>query len=681
MFIEIEKQEGMTPITIDTWIKKVREDGFTPDEAMQVLKWSNFYGNIKQIVKEINKLKTVEERLAFKEFVLSAVDGRKTSPEAFEGLFKLALEGGYAKELLETYSKEKIYDENDVNVRVFIEGITNKDRYGCGLLNNYDLSKYDIFVGNTIEANPEAFTSPTKVVYHYVNYPKKCIFKSSRMVKFNSYIDYSMIENLRFENVYSVDFSGVKKMPKCIDVSDCYEVDFRGVDLRPYKDLKFRKGAFVEFSGGTQFPEVLDLSMLDEVDLKGCNLSGVKEIKFKKGASVNLSQATNLPENIDFSGLKEIDLSSCDLGNVKDVHFMEGAIVDLTYAKNIKKDTDISKLSEVRLQGCDVAISDDFSSMDVVDLSDRDLSDWDNMKFKEGVKVILNRVKNFPKKLDLSKVIVSNMYECDFSGVEEINFGLSKNVFLQGAKNLPEVLDFSSCESVNLSGCDLSKVKEIKLKNCKKLELDRTILPEVLDLSDVYPYGDRICFNGCNFSHVKEIKFKNQEKVYFSRCVNFPEEFDLSQLSDCCFYDVDLSKSKHLKFKEDAGVKFEWTPYGSNGVPEVLDVSSLNKVEVLIKNRDVTLKEIKFKEGAAVVLNLNCNIDVLDVSMCSEVLLDNIDYNKIGKIIFKDREQRDVIFKANKTRDYAKNIVKKKSEFVVGRLEKMLGRFSGGMGS
>ncbi len=674
MFVKIEKEEGITPITIDVWIKKVREDGFSPDEAMQVLKWSNFYGNIKQVVKEINKLETAEERLAFKDFVLSAVDGRKTTPEAFEGLFKLAMEGGYAKELLTAYSKDKIYDENDVNVSVFISGVTDKDRHDNCVVNSIDLSKYDVFIGKTISGRSEAFSSLTKEKYSYYNYPKKCVFRDSREVCFNSYSDYSMIESLSFENIYSVSFSGVNKMPKRIDVSDCDNVDFCGVDLSSYKDLKFKDGAIVKFSKGTKFPEVLDLSALDEVDLKWLDFRDVKEIKFKKGAKVNLSGATNLPANIDFSGLKKVDLSNCDLGNVKDVRFMDGAIVNLTKAKNVSSDVDISKLSEVMMNGCSIAIKDDFSAMDVVDLSGRDLSNWDNMKFKEGAKVILKGAKNFPKKLDLSKVIVDDMRECDFSGVEEIKFSPCKNVLLNCAINLPEVLDFSQCESVSLSYCDLSKVKEIKFKNCKELDLDGVILPEKLDLSEVKQYNRKLVFTSCDFSHVKEIKFKEHATALFRDC-KFTEELDLSQLVDCAFYDSDLSKSKHIKFNEKARVDFSWS-CRYDGIPEVLDVSELNNVSITINSADVALKQIKFKEGAIVKLDLSCSLDNLDLSKCGDGSQLQCNYNRINKITFKDRAQRDKFLMEK--REWEITVIKKKSKFLVGRFEEMFSRFGGG---
>ena len=108
MFVEMTKEEGITPISIDTWIKKEREDGFTPDEAMQVLKWSNFYGNIKAVVKEIRVYNDVRVYRMFEDFIISAVDGRETSNDTLKMLRDLAVECGIEEEFdkaLEVFDK------------------------------------------------------------------------------------------------------------------------------------------------------------------------------------------------------------------------------------------------------------------------------------------------------------------------------------------------------------------------------------------------------------------------------------------------------------------------------------------------------------------------------------------------------------------------------------------------
>ncbi len=650
MFVEIEKEEKKEDVSVfalDAWINEARKDGFSLDEAMSILKKTNHYGIIKKVIKEINRCKTKEERLAFKEFVLSAVDGRKTTPDAFEGLFKLAQEGGYAREFLDVFTKEKIYEEKDENVKAFIAGVTKIKNYS-----SVDLSEYDIFIGKSDKDEFRAFVLDKRTgdcgSRYYINYPKRCVFRNCEEVKFSSRDDYSMIEKLALEGVKSVSFNGVKKMPKWIDVSTCKEVDFCGCDLSGLSGLKFMDGAKVIFSRGTKFPKVLDLSNIDEVDLSNCVFSGVEEIKFKEGAKVKFNRAENLPTNIDFTLFSEVSLDGCNLKDFSDVQFRDGAKVNLSYVKNAPKGINLSKLSSVDLKGSDVDTGVDFSSLDEVDLSGQDLSNWDNMIFKEGAKVNLRGAKNFPKVLDLSKIIVEDMRGCDFVGVEEIKFGKSSTILLEEAINLPEVLDFSEAVKVKLNYCNLSKVKDIKFKQGADICFDYTILPEKLDLSMVTvsnKYDHLYNFRESNFKYVKEIKFREGEKAKFYYVREFPKEIDLSALEKIDFYDVDWSNTEKIKYHENANVLMQWGRGYSSGLPETLDLSEISKVELSMDITDNCPKQIKFKEGGDVELYLSIYPEVLDFSRCGKVNLHERNVENIHRIIFRDRAQRDIAFK------------------------------------
>ena len=115
MFVEIEKEEGLSGMAIDAWINNAQKDGFTLADAMDVLKKANYYGIIKKVGRLIKGLKTPEERLEFKEFVISAVWGRDTSPDTFNLLYNLALEGGYDGEFLEAFTRPKVYKLRKIN--------------------------------------------------------------------------------------------------------------------------------------------------------------------------------------------------------------------------------------------------------------------------------------------------------------------------------------------------------------------------------------------------------------------------------------------------------------------------------------------------------------------------------------------------------------------------------------
>ena len=110
-FLIDSKQE--TPITIDTFIKKMRQTGLTLNKALHILSLTNHYSNIKQVVKEINKLPLLKDRIKFKPFVLRAIAGRETSPNVYASLKQLATEGGYLEEFEKSDAKRKLYSPTD----------------------------------------------------------------------------------------------------------------------------------------------------------------------------------------------------------------------------------------------------------------------------------------------------------------------------------------------------------------------------------------------------------------------------------------------------------------------------------------------------------------------------------------------------------------------------------------
>ena len=104
MFVEIIKEEGKPPIVVDRWIKKVRDDGFTPDEAMQVLKWSNFYGNIQTILKDFQLFDY------FADIVESSVVGvRKPDPAIYQlGVDAMAYTAEQVLVVGDSFSKDMV---------------------------------------------------------------------------------------------------------------------------------------------------------------------------------------------------------------------------------------------------------------------------------------------------------------------------------------------------------------------------------------------------------------------------------------------------------------------------------------------------------------------------------------------------------------------------------------------
>ena len=118
-FVFIENN-GDSICKTDYWIKKTRNESkdekITPDFAMQVLTKTNHSGHIKTILYNIGeKCASIKDRLEYKEFVLSAVDGREQTKEIKEYLRDLAVEAEYVKEFDEADGRDKFYGTKEIN--------------------------------------------------------------------------------------------------------------------------------------------------------------------------------------------------------------------------------------------------------------------------------------------------------------------------------------------------------------------------------------------------------------------------------------------------------------------------------------------------------------------------------------------------------------------------------------
>ena len=99
-------------LELDTWIKKTRnnskDEKITPKFALEILSKTNHSGHIKTILFNIGeKCASIKERLEYKEFVLSAVEGRSHTKTVADYLKELAEEGGYLEEFKTADAKEK----------------------------------------------------------------------------------------------------------------------------------------------------------------------------------------------------------------------------------------------------------------------------------------------------------------------------------------------------------------------------------------------------------------------------------------------------------------------------------------------------------------------------------------------------------------------------------------------
>ena len=454
MFVLI-KNKDKSAIYLDGVIKKARGSGeITPEFAMDILSKTNHRTNIKTLVKAVkDKCTTKEELLPYREFILSCVDGREVSGEAFDNLREMVKLCECEEEFDKANGKQKFYGEFDCNNTIIVR--TEKD--------------VQALEGDNLK-----------------------VYFDADMVCLNTWIS-RKITALRFKEgaeVYS--YCGCY-LPENIDFSMCDEVYLRNFNLAKLNEYKFKEGGKVCFEGSRDFPEDVDLSQCADVSLKWCDLRNVKTLKFRDGAKVCLSQEKRpsgyeddfdefkgkipdeiayipvvkyLPENLDVSMCDEVDLSGCDLSKFSGLKFKDGAKVCLDSAV-LPRDLDVSMCDEVDLSSCN-------------------LRGIKELKLKEGAKCDLACAKNLPAVLNLSMCDEVWLWYANLRGVRKIKFKEGAKVCLSYAKHLPIDLDVSMCDKVDFKGCDFGAVLRVRFKD---KEQKKIFLCGVENFSAMSVYG------------------------------------------------------------------------------------------------------------------------------------------------------------------------------------------------
>ncbi len=390
MFVEITKKDNNSPIGMDALFKKQREEGITPEFAMEVLESTNHYGNIKKVAKYILSLETVEERLAYKDFVISAVDGRETTPDGFDMLYMLARDGGYNKEFFEAYNNPKQYDINYCNLMT--QTIICKSEHDDlpQDVREFDRVVLDYSVYTSGRANPSIEFAC-----------KECCFKNISNIRVSQHAKgYIGAEKFRFSNIGSVEHH-IGEGTKFVEYTDCGFVKFdvynnnrhnaedseivgKNVD----KILMLHNGFWQERNIKCNFENVSELELCD-FDLSLTDLNSFKGLK-----NISFRYCSDFPKKLDFSSLDSVSMlckSNSRFECVEEIKFKEGAKFCMepyifddggTDKIEIPPHIDFSKCSEVTLSGS--------------------LAQYDTLSFGEGAKVNFVWVEKFPKVLDVS---------------------------------------------------------------------------------------------------------------------------------------------------------------------------------------------------------------------------------------------------------------------------------------
>lgn len=416
MFVEITNI-GISPIRVDGEIKKRRNNlgMFAPDIAMYALSCSNHYANMNVVIGNI-KRRPENEWQFYKEFVLSAVCGRKHRNSVFEDLRNFAKIGGYEEEFEIEDDKPKVYFDDECGIKVitsyerFCEALENEEKnIYARLLSDNDVLLEDLNGVKEISLYNSfslAFSGSRCVLPEVIRLHQKkstlefmdCDMSNVEKLEYESQsyigvfsidnvsnkLDFSKVSEFRasksdFADFEILDLSGAKKvemaqvsgLPKIIDVSNADCVIIGSSSLKGVEEIRLKDGVDLRFGLGTtkyltsvpvistkDFPENLDVSKCSHINFSFCDVSKIKKLEFRKGATVNLTGTKGLPEVLDLSMCEMCYMFGAELSKVKNIIFKNQAQHDMfmkrkNYAGTITYVEDVN-LNKALMRGRDV---------------------------------------------------------------------------------------------------------------------------------------------------------------------------------------------------------------------------------------------------------------------------------------------------------------------------------------
>ena len=270
MFVAINNVD-MNINDVEKWIKGTRDasvdETITPEFAMEILSKTNHLGHIKKVLRNIYKNCTTPEKMApYKEFILSCVDGREMSGEAYQTLQEMAKLCGCEEDLVEVNKNTKYYGVRDCE--------------------------------NIATASSKEELEQLKGANLYVLF----ICKKSSPCELG-HVNYKNIKRIRFSKGSQIKLCGGENFPEIIDASECEEFQMKRCRLNGVKELK--GGGFTNFYDVKGIGERLDLSQATKVWIEHCPMSNVSELKFAKATEVRVGGWRH-------HGPKKIDFSQCD---------------------------------------------------------------------------------------------------------------------------------------------------------------------------------------------------------------------------------------------------------------------------------------------------------------------------------------------------------------------------------
>lgn len=358
MFVEIVEQKS--GIELEIWLKKERNNNggkLSPEIAMQTLNYTNDYAIMKFIIKEINRFSD-DEKLVFKDFVLSALDKREHSPNNLKDLRKIAVDGGYGDEFDKKLEENKNLTLYPCKKLLIIKpGSQHISRmYGMMAEEDYDvlvgdLSQYDAVIVSYPENDDKMYFKKRQFIIagKGVKLPKKFVFQKVEDVRFTS-VDMENVRGIICDNVLGI--SNVTNLSSDIVINVGKNLYLNDRDLSDFHNIKINKGSSVWFYDLTGFPEGMDLSVCEKVNLQYCDLSKLPKQNFDDVEELKITNSV-LPSWLKAFKCKKLSLNNCDLKELDEIEFNQVGDATIEKCYNLPEVMDFREIGKLSFEDND----------------------------------------------------------------------------------------------------------------------------------------------------------------------------------------------------------------------------------------------------------------------------------------------------------------------------------------
>ena len=380
MHVKIDNQD-MDALKVEEWINRTRNANggvISPEFAMEILGKTNHFAHIKKVLKNIkkacldeNKELVADKVLAYKEFILSCVDGREHEGLALKGLQELADACGIREEFDKINGRKKTYNKDCCEIYDVYSIDELREAIKQNKVVNAYLSGDKIELLNLDMRNVNALRVSEGTTALYLafcdNLPRIIDAPSCETILFN-YSDMSRVEEFSYSHRLKVlNFTYAKNFPSCLDFSGCRaRIVFKGNEFSNIEKMVFGAYSDVDMSNCTVLPREICIGPGSKFMFNDCNMSCVNQLSVNANVNMSIFSCSDLPKEVNLSACSEVNVSECDFVGV------EKFVLPVESGKTIS----LGKVSNL-------PISTNFSTMKSNNLTieNSDLSNFANIKF------------------------------------------------------------------------------------------------------------------------------------------------------------------------------------------------------------------------------------------------------------------------------------------------------------